>query len=394
MKRTSFKQEQLKQELDAVEAQITQLSAAPPGDDEDLSRKEDRMRLLMAQREKVSRKLRELQLNQVRQRNFRERKKGKTNNNNSTLGRGANSPPPPPPSSTVLSSCSSSTTSPLPVPPSSLSSCVIPATVISGKREDVKMAIAVSPPEVGKSTTSVCPFYYAFPTTPSSSSSSSPSAVISPMFQSAVHQPAISLFQQEQRPPILIEQRPPIMIQPIQAPQKTHYDSAMVLVQSISGSEQEFSKLVNVFRTSGNLSLEEQLTTSFNLSRLRRAYLDDCACYGPHIAKLNLSRRILSSMPASAYGTNIIDQAPSIGFLPQSSTTMHSDPLIGIPAGLQIITGDSPIVEITGSKEIGLENASDLPSIVNAGSGHLVVDDLGLSSSQAMRLGLAELDEE
>jgi len=360
MKRSSFKQEQLKQELRIMEDSIKQ-SLISHGEGEESEEQRNTLKVLLSQRDKINRKLRELQLNQVRQRNFRERKKSSkiaavvTSSSSSSSGSSASGPVNPIPA-TVISSKSV----PLSCPLNS------PVTVVT--------ATTVPPPAANASATAMAPpFYYAIPP-----ASTPPATMISsfPMIQQ--HQPQESSH-----------------LQPRYMSIPTSSDSSSsILVQSISGSEQDFINLVQMFRTTGMQSPEEQLKATLNLTRLRQAYLEDCERFGELHARTQLFLRIHCGVPSALHACSNVNNNV-VGYV--TPLTASGLPSLGIDP-----TTD---MEITGSKEIGLADSSvqfGMPPIPNASNielmnpAHVIANHLrdlrGLAESNDIGLGATDLD--
>jgi hypothetical protein len=393
MKRSCFKQEQLRQELEAMEESIRQVLLAQGGGEgtggEQSEEAKNALKLMMAQRDKLSRKLRELQLNQVRQRNFRERKKS------GKLGSGG--------------SGNSSASSMPPIAQNSIPlAAPVSATVLSTKNVPLTCPLNAPVSMVGHSTATAIPtaappppFFFAFP-----ANSSSPTVIstvpphLMPHQHQHQHQPMSSLLPQEQQPPIgqLFQQHmqptAPMQSLPVVSipqPQPQTQDSSSILVQSISGSEQDFINLIQMFRT-GNLSPEEQLRTTLNLTRLRQTYLEDCERLGELSAKAQLFLRLHSTPQVCA---------PAPAPAPTNNLNLNLNGNYGFFQYAPSIPLPMPDVEIAGHKEIGIADVigQSLHHEFPSSSGpniELVTSNLDLSGltglSDAAHLGLGAVD--
>jgi len=166
-------------------------------------------------------------------------------------------------------------------------------------------------------------------------------------------------------------------------------ESSSILVQSISGSEQDFINLVQMFRTATFQSSDDQLKTTLNLTRLRHAYLEDCERMGELHAKTQLFLRIHCGVPSSLHTCAGVNNN-MVGYYSTS--------------GLPNLIGDpTSEVEITGTKEIGLADSSGqfgLSSIGNASnielmnSSNVIAHHLrGLAESNDLGLGATDLED-
>jgi hypothetical protein len=165
-------------------------------------------------------------------------------------------------------------------------------------------------------------------------------------------------------------------------------------VQSISGSEQDFINLVQMFRATGIQSPEEQLKTTVNLTKLRQAYLEDCERFGESHARTQLFLRIHCGAPSALHACSNVNNNV-VGYMTPLTTT-------GLP---NLSLDPTSEMEITGSKEIGLADSSvqfGMPPIPNASHIELMNPNMianhlrdlrGLTESNDLGLGATDLDD-